>query len=113
VAPVVATARAATVLNRDFMFSSLKSRLVVQPVQDFCGNSHFSTNIFITKGNTFYIQKERNGEIFIDFVHHVGIYRQLTVIIDQATSNFKESRPIFQDFRQRNHACDEILKCAS
>jgi hypothetical protein len=41
------------------MFSSLKSRLVVQPVQDFCGNSHFSTNIFITKGNTFYIQKER------------------------------------------------------
>jgi hypothetical protein len=113
VAPVVATARAATVLNRDFMFSSLKSRLVVQPVQDFCGNSHFSTNIFITKGNTFYIQKERNGEIFINFVHHVGIYRQLTVIIDQATSNFKESRPIFQDFRQRNHACDEILKCAS
>jgi hypothetical protein len=95
------------------MFSSLKSRLVVQPVHVFCGNSHFSTNIFTTKGNTFYIQKERSGEIFINFVHHIRIYRQLAVIIDQATSNFKESRLAFQDFGQRNHACDENLKCAS
>ncbi|MDG1239449.1 MAG: hypothetical protein P8N59_01325, partial [Planktomarina sp.] len=66
-------ATAATVLNRDFMFSSLKSRLVVQPVQDFCGNSHSVTNIFTTKGNTFFTHYERIDEIFIIFVHYRSI----------------------------------------
>jgi hypothetical protein len=73
VAPVAATATAATVLNRDFIFSSLKSRLVVQPVRKPWNINRSATNIFATNSNTFFTPWEAYMEIFVDFVHEVGV----------------------------------------